>query len=161
MTIGPNRAPSTLMRRRLCIVKPDVLGLLAPRGHRSGSRGWRRPLWTVCLKPLKTAWDEGKWEFPLVSHFRFSGRGVPRFHGKVFPGNLEHCRRLSFKQCSQQHRLACSQSAHSLTVAAAASSSSGRGSLYAAESEDADEVVGGGGDGDECVDVRRYKSSTV
>ncbi len=55
----------------------------------------------------------------------------------------------------------CSQSAHSLTVAAAASSSSGRGSLYAAESEDADEVVGGGGDGDECVDVRRYKSSTV
>ena len=45
--------------------------------------------WTLCLKPLKTAWDQ-KWDFPLVSHFRFSGREMYRFPKSVYPVNLQH-----------------------------------------------------------------------
>ena len=44
-------------------------------------------------------WNFGKWEFPLVSHFRFFGRGGGKVSQKCVPGK---CQTLQVAQCGMQ-----------------------------------------------------------
>ena len=109
MTVGPHmgglQAPASRQLHEQTLGRGDGDTACLQRAiRRDAGRGSRGVMWRLC-----GGLQLEKWDFPLVSHFRFSGRGMYRFPKKCYPGNGKHCRAAAARHgpwglfCSFEH----------------------------------------------------------
>ena len=95
LMVGLQRSTLSLTTQHahaLTVAKPTVEG--APREcERAGdtARVYRADSEAFAAKVLCVHRTYGKWDFPLVTHFRFSGWLLGSFPEIVYPVNLKHC----------------------------------------------------------------------
>ena len=87
-------APKTAGTAGSCSIEQAVEFEGAPREcERAGdtARVYRADSEAFAAKVLCVHRTYGKWDFPLVTHFRFSGWLLGSFPEIVYPVNLKHC----------------------------------------------------------------------